>query len=62
MINILEIRNVNEQDAGSYTCLAENLAGKAKQNLQLQVLGKYPIDTITYNLIVFRYFSFSTNQ
>jgi hypothetical protein len=37
----LEIRNVNEQDAGIYTCLAENLAGKAKQNLELQVLGKY---------------------
>jgi hypothetical protein len=37
----LEIRNVNEQDAGIYTCLAENLAGKAKQNLELQVLSKY---------------------
>ena len=36
----LEIRNVIEQDAGMYTCIAENLAGKAKQNLELQVLGK----------------------
>ncbi len=36
----LEIRNVNEQDAGIYTCLAENLAGTAKQNLEFQVLGK----------------------
>ena len=35
-----EIRNVIEQDAGMYTCIAENLAGKAKQNLELQVLGK----------------------
>ncbi|CAF2244305.1 unnamed protein product [Rotaria magnacalcarata] len=34
----LEIRNVNEQDAGDYTCLAENLAGKAKQSLELHVL------------------------
>ncbi|CAF0772843.1 unnamed protein product [Rotaria sordida] len=34
----LEIRNINEQDAGIYTCLAENLAGTAKQNLDLQVL------------------------
>ncbi|CAF0756370.1 unnamed protein product [Rotaria sp. Silwood1] len=34
----LEIRNVNEKDAGIYTCVAENLAGKAKQNLELQVL------------------------
>lgn len=36
----LEIRNLNEQDAGIYTCIAENLAGKAKQNVELQVLGK----------------------
>jgi hypothetical protein len=36
----LEIRNMNEQDAGTYSCLAQNLAGKAKQNLELQVLGE----------------------
>lgn len=36
----LEIRNVDEEDAGVYTCVAENLAGKAKQNLELQVLGE----------------------
>lgn len=36
----LEIQYVNEQDAGIYTCIAENLAGKAKQNVELQVLGK----------------------
>ncbi len=50
----LEIRNVNEQDAGIYTCLAENLAGKAKQNLELQVLSKYiSMDKIN-NLILFQ--------
>ncbi len=55
----LEIRNVNEQDAGIYTCLAENLAGKAKQNLDLQVLSKYLNDKIN-DLILFN-LSFTTN-
>jgi hypothetical protein len=36
----LEIRNITERDSGIYTCIAENLAGKAKQNLELQVLGE----------------------
>ena len=36
----LEIRTVREQDAGVYTCAAQNLAGKAEQNLELEVLGE----------------------
>lgn len=44
----LEIRHVNEQDAGVYTCIAENLAGRAKQNLELQVLGNF----LYFNLIL----------
>ena len=40
----LEIRNVTEHDEGIYTCLAQNLAGKAKQNLVLQVLGRLKLD------------------
>ena len=36
----LEIRHVKEDDAGIYTCSAENLAGKAKQDLELHVLGE----------------------
>ncbi len=42
----LEIRNITERDSGIYTCLAENLAGKAKQNLELQVLGEYLFELI----------------
>ena len=37
----LEIRHINEQDAGIYSCVAQNMAGQAKQNLQVQVLGKF---------------------
>jgi hypothetical protein len=55
----LEIRNVNEHDAGIYTCLAENLAGKAKQNLELQVLGKDFYDKIHHFILFNR--SFTTN-
>ncbi|CAF3915835.1 unnamed protein product [Rotaria sp. Silwood2] len=46
----LEIRYVNEQDAGIYTCVAENLAGKAKQNLELQVLVPPRIENDTTNI------------
>lgn len=54
----LEIRNVIEQDAGMYTCIAENLAGKAKQHLELQVLGKKQTRE-KYNKF---HFSFTTND
>lgn len=37
----LEIRSVNEDDAGIYTCVAQNSAGKAKQNLEFQILGEF---------------------
>ncbi|CAF1516506.1 unnamed protein product [Adineta steineri] len=46
----LEIRNINEYDAGMYTCLAENLAGKAKQILELQVLIPPRIENDTTNI------------
>ena len=42
----LEIRNVREQDTGVYTCTAQNLAGKAEQTLELDVLG----EPISYQL------------
>lgn len=36
----LEIRSIQERDAANYTCLAENVAGTARQELELDVLGR----------------------
>lgn len=49
----LEIRSVNERDAGNYTCIAENIAGKAKHRVELQVLGKLFITVIQDSIMYF---------
>ncbi|KAG1650324.1 Down syndrome cell adhesion molecule-like protein Dscam2 [Nymphon striatum] len=37
MYSVLQIREVNENDAGNYTCVAENEAGKARRTVELEI-------------------------
>ncbi|XP_076321293.1 fasciclin-2-like [Tachypleus tridentatus] len=37
---ILSIKNIKKEDAGTYTCVAENVAGQNKKQLELTVLSK----------------------
>jgi hypothetical protein len=45
---------MTERDSGIYTCIAANLAGKAKQNLELQVLGEYSFQ-LTLEIVIRHY-------
>ena len=37
----LEIKNVDEDDSGTYTCIAKNIVGKTKKNINLNVFSEY---------------------
>lgn len=39
----LEIKRARSEDEGTYTCVANNLLGKAESQVRLEVKGKTPL-------------------
>lgn len=47
-VHSLVIDPLTQNDAGTYTCIASNKAGQSSFSLELKVVGKYWIQSLTY--------------